>query len=623
MKSCADCRPGSPDSRRKWEDPAWYRSRALATKFTGIPASPGVAIGRVYPVDRRRVRVPRHHLEPDEVEAEIVRLDTAVRQSVEQLAALRQSLGDGEHSAMLEVHRMMVDDPTLLKNAKGLIREELLNAEWAVRRTVREMGEKLALGTGYLAERRADIDEVGDRVLHNLAGEAPSGLHELPPEGSIIVCYDLPTADAAVLLSSGRIVGLVTDVGSKTSHTAILARAVEVPAVVGALGVSEVARAGDPIAIDAMTGEVLLNPQPEEIARFETSRKLAKSRGERLLQERDLPGQTRDGRRIGLWGNIEFPEEVPSLLSHGGEGVGLYRTEFLYLNREDFPSEEEHYKAYASILKTMGKRPVTIRTLDLGGDKLPLGHRTHEPNPAMGLRAIRFTLRHPHLFRTQLRALWRAAPLGEMRVMLPMIAGITELREAKGHIAAVRAELIKEGHSLPERLPVGIMVETPAAAMAADRLARECDFFSIGTNDLIQYSLAIDRGNREVAYLYRPLHLGILRMIRATVEGARTAGIEVAMCGEMAGDATYALILLGLGLDALSMNPADIPLVKRVLREADLSEARELLDAAMSFSSVDEIEDFVLAEMKKRFPALIGPLQSSREFPHLAAPDDF
>jgi len=593
----------------------------LATKFIGIAASPGVAIGRVYPVDRRRVRVPRHHLEPDEVEAESARLDAAVRLSVEQLASLRASLGDGEQGTILEVHRMMVDDPTLLSSARFLIREELLNAEWAVRRTIREMGEKLGLGNGYLAERRGDLDEVGDRVLHNLSGEAPSQI-DPPPEGSIIVCYDLPTADAAVLLSSGRVIGLVTDVGSKTSHTAILARSVEVPAVVGALGVSEVARAGDLIAIDASTGEVELNPSADDVARFEAARRIAKTRDASLLQERALPATTRDGRRVALWGNIEFPEEVPSLLAHGGEGVGLYRTEFLYLNREDLPSEEEHYRAYSSILREMGDRPVTIRTLDLGGDKLPLGHRTHEANPALGLRAIRFTLRHPHLFRTQLRAIWRASTMGNPRLMLPMIAGITELREAKAQIQAARAELVKEGVPVRDSIPLGIMVETPAAAMAADRLARECDFFSIGTNDLIQYSLAIDRGNRDVAYLYRPLHLGILRLIKATVEGARSAGIDVAMCGEMAGDPTYALMLLGLGLDALSMNPADIPLVKRVFREADMAEARELLEAAMSFSSVDEIEQFVLAEMRRRFPHLIGPQQMPRELPRLSLADE-
>ncbi len=569
-------------------------------KLTGIPAAPGVAIGRVFPVDRRRARVPRFHIPPEEVESEIARLDAAVKESVEQLLQIRRSLGEGEQGAILDAHRLMADDPTLLEGAKGLIREELLNAEWAVRRLVRDMSEKLG-SDGYLAERRADLDEVGDRIVHNLIGEKPM-LVALPEEEVVIVAFDLPTAEAAVLLSSGKIKGLVTDFGSKTSHTAILARALEVPCVVGAGQASEIARAGDVIALDGSTGEVLVSPDAEEIRRFEAARAAAKSREAELLEDRDLPAQTRDGRRIFLFANIEFPEEVPSVIAHGGEGVGLYRTEFLYLNREELPTEEEHYSAYSSILERMQGRPVTIRTLDLGGDKLPIGHRSHEPNPALGLRAIRFTLRHPQLFRTQVRALLRASLHGTLQIMLPMIAAVGELREAKVQIESIRQELLREGKPVQEKIPIGIMLETPAAALAADRLARECDFFSIGTNDLIQYSLAIDRSNRDVAYLYKPLHLGVLRLIQASVDGAKDAGIECAMCGEMAGDPVYALILLALGLDNLSMNPADIPKVKRVIRSTSLADAKKLLEEAMAFSSHDEIERYVLNQMQERFP---------------------
>ena len=569
-------------------------------KLTGIPAAPGVAIGRVFPVDRRRARVPRFHIPPEEVESEIARLDAAVKESVDQLLQIRRSLGEGEQGAILDAHRLMADDPTLLEGAKGLIREELLNAEWAVRRLVRDMSEKLG-SDGYLAERRADLDEVGDRIVHNLIGEKPM-LVALPEEEVVIVAFDLPTAEAAVLLSSGKIKGLVTDFGSKTSHTAILARALEVPCVVGAGQASEIARAGDVIALDGSTGEVLVSPDAEEIRRFEAARAAAKSREAELLEDRDLPAQTRDGRRIFLFANIEFPEEVPSVIAHGGEGVGLYRTEFLYLNREELPTEEEHYSAYSSILERMQGRPVTIRTLDLGGDKLPIGHRSHEPNPALGLRAIRFTLRHPQLFRTQVRALLRASLHGTLQIMLPMIAAVGELREAKVQIESIRQELLREGKPVQEKIPIGIMLETPAAALAADRLARECDFFSIGTNDLIQYSLAIDRSNRDVAYLYKPLHLGVLRLIQASVDGARDAGIECAMCGEMAGDPVYALVLLALGLDNLSMNPADIPKVKRVIRSTSLSDAKKLLEEAMAFSSHDEIERYVLNQMQERFP---------------------
>jgi len=569
-------------------------------KLTGIPAAPGVAIGRVFPVDRRRARVPRFHIPPEEVESEIARLDAAVKESVEQLLQIRRSLGEGEQGAILDAHRLMADDPSLLEGAKGLIREELLNAEWAVRRLVRDMSEKLG-SDGYLAERRADLDEVGDRIVHNLIAEKPM-LVALPEEEVVIVAFDLPTAEAAVLLSSGKIKGLVTDFGSKTSHTAILARALEVPCVVGAGQASEIARAGDVIALDGSTGEVLVSPDAEEIRRFEAARAAAKSREAELLEDRDLPAQTRDGRRVFLFANIEFPEEVPSVIAHGGEGVGLYRTEFLYLNREELPTEEEHYSAYSSILERMQGRPVTIRTLDLGGDKLPIGHRSHEPNPALGLRAIRFTLRHPQLFRTQVRALLRASLHGTLQIMLPMIAAVGELREAKVQIESIRQELLREGKPVQEKIPIGIMLETPAAALAADRLARECDFFSIGTNDLIQYSLAIDRSNRDVAYLYKPLHLGVLRLIQASVDGAKDAGIECAMCGEMAGDPVYALILLALGLDNLSMNPADIPKVKRVIRSTSLADAKKLLEEAMAFSSHDEIERYVLNQMQERFP---------------------
>jgi phosphotransferase system enzyme I (PtsI) len=581
-------------------------------KLIGIAASPGVAIGLVHPIDRRRARVPRYHIAAEAVAAELERLDHAIRDSVEQLQAIRESLGEGEQGKILDAHRMMADDPAILDGARLLVREELLNAEWAVRRTFREISEKLG-NDGYLAERRADLDEVAERIIHNLVGEVPATQLEQPPQDAILVAYDLPTAEAAVLLSGGRVKGLVTDFGSKTSHTAILARALEVPAVVGAGHASEICRAGDLIALDGNTGEVLISPDPEEVLRFEAARAEAKFREVALLEERDLPAVTLDGRRVGLWANIEFPEEVPSVLAHGGEGVGLYRTEFLYLNREELPSEEEHFKAYATILGQMGDRPVVIRTLDLGGDKLPIGHRSHEPNPALGLRAIRFTLRHPQLFRTQVRAMWRASTLGRLRIMLPMIAAVGELREAKAQIHAIRNELVREGVRVAEHVPVGIMLETPAAALAADRLARECDFFSIGTNDLIQYSLAIDRANRDVAYLYRPLHLGVLRLVQSAVEGARQEGIEIAMCGEMAGDPAYSLVLLALGLDVLSMNPADIPPVKRVLRSAELRDARELLEAAMSFSSVDEIERFVVEQMRKRFPQLVSDTRDGPE----------
>ena len=556
--------------------------------------------------------MPRYHIEPEAIPKEKERLTAAVKLAAEQLAAVRESLGQGEQGLILDAQRMMAMDPTLLSGAAGLVEEELLNAEWAVRRTFREISEKLGPSNesaptaedAFFAERRNDFEEVCDRIVHNLAGESQSALAIQAPDGAVIVAYDLPTAEAAVLLASGRVRGLAIEFGSKTSHTTILARAMEVPCVVGAAQVVEKSKAGELVALDGDSGEVLIAPDAEQVRRVEEASLRALSRGAVLLEQRDLPAQTQDGRTIGLCANIEFPEEVPSVLAHGGEGIGLYRTEFLYLNREELPTEEEHFRAYKSILQSMGNRPVTIRTLDLGGDKLPIGHRSHEQNPALGLRAIRLTLRHPALFRTQARALWRASVFGNLRILFPMISFITELREAKVQLAVARAELVSEGIPVADSLPIGIMVETPAAALCADRLARECDFFSIGTNDLIQYTLAIDRQNRDVSSLYQPLHLGVLRLLKSCIEGARASGIEVAMCGEMAGDPAYALVLLALGLDTLSMSPADLPKVKRVLRGVTLSDAKAMLDAAMSFGSSEEIERFVHQEMERRFPEL-------------------
>jgi phosphotransferase system enzyme I (PtsI) len=323
-----------------------------------------------------------------------------------------------------------------------------------------------------------------------------------------------------------------------------------------------------------------------------------------LARLKDLPAETVDGVRLRMLGNIEFGEEVPGLLSHGGEGVGLYRTEFLFMGRTELPTEEDHYRDYRKILEAMGGRPVTVRTFDLGGDKLPSGQKDHSENPALGLRAVRYCLRHPDLFHAQLRAAVRAAAHGNLRLMFPMVSGVAEVRAAKWMLAEAFEEVVAQG--LEARMPpVGIMVELPAAAVVADRLAQEVDFLSIGTNDLIQYTIGVDRQNKDVAYLYKPLHLAVLRMLRSIADAARAAGKTVSMCGEMAGEPLYTLVLLGLGLDELSMNGPSIPLVKRVIRSASAREGRELLDRILGLNTADDIEREVRAEMTRRFPGLL------------------
>jgi len=583
---------------------------AATTTLVGLAASPGIAIGRCWLVDRRRVRTPKRRLAGDEIQDELDRLKIALEISDLQLADVRAKMeraegsGATEHTAIIDMHRLMLKDEMLVHEAQRLIREERLNAEWAVKRATRKIkGAFHEHADEYFKERRADVDFVAERVIKNLLGQTPD-VEEAPPEGAIIVAHDLSPADTALLLHEQKVAAFVTDAGAKTSHTAIVARALEVPAVVGVGRISSVAQRGDWIVVDGGRGVVIVNPTPEERAEYEAARARRAELELELLATRDLRARTLDDVTIRLAGNIEFAEEVPSLLNHGGEAVGLYRTEFLFMGRGDLPGEEEHYQNYRRILEALAPRPVTIRTFDLGGDKLPAGMRVHADNPALGLRAIRYCLRQPDMFQAQLRALLRASVHGNLRIMFPMVSGVAELRAAKEALQEARDELARESVKMRD-VPVGIMIELPSAAVIADRLAKECDFFSIGTNDLIQYTIGIDRQNKDVAYLYKPLHLAVLRMLKLVCDHGRAAGIPVSMCGEMAGEPLNALVLVGLGVSELSMNGPSIPLVKRIIRAAKASDGRALVDRLLSLTTADDIEEEVRAEMTRRFPGLL------------------
>ena len=575
--------------------------------LTGIAASPGIAVGRVWTVDRRRVKTPHREIAPGEVEPELLRLRQALTLSDRQLAAVRakvEKLEGTEHTAIIDMHRMMLKDELLVLEAERLVRDERVNAEWAVKRAIRKIkGAFDDVADPYFKERRADVEYVGERLIRNLMGEAPD-VQEVPPEGAIVVARDLSPADTALLLHERKVAAFVTDLGTQTSHTAIVARALGVPAVVGVARATSAAERGDWVVVDGGRGVVVLRPEAGERAGYQAARERYLAHERELLSTRDLPATTLDGVTVRLVGNIEFAEEVESLLDHGGEGVGLYRTEFLYMGRADLPGEEELFRDYRRILEALAPRPVTIRTFDLGADKLPAGIRAHAENPALGLRALRYCLRQPDLFRTQLRGLLRAAPHGNLRIMFPMVSGVAELRAARRALAEVADELRREGTPV-ELPPVGIMVELPSAALIADRLAKECDFFSIGTNDLIQYTLAIDRQNKDVAYLYRPMHLAVLRTLALICDAGKRAGIPVSMCGEMAGEPLYALVLLGLGLSELSMNGPSIPLGKEVLRAARASDGRALLDRLLELTADDEIDRALREEMAARFPGLL------------------
>jgi phosphoenolpyruvate-protein phosphotransferase (PTS system enzyme I) len=587
-----------------------------STTLMGLAASPGIAVGRCWPVDRRKVRTPKRRIHPDEVQGELARMRTALDAADRQLAEVREKveqLEGSEHTAIIDMHRMMLKDEMLVVEVQRLIRDDKVNAEWAVKRAVRKIKNAFSdLADEYFKERRADVDFVGERIIKNLMGETVD-VEEPPPEGAVIIAHDLSPADTALLLHERKVAAFVTDAGTKTSHTAIVARALEIPAVVGVGRVSALAGKGDWIVVDGQRGMVILNPSPGERSDYEVARERWLAAERELMTTSDLPATTVDGVSVELVGNIEFAEEVKSLLAHGGQGIGLYRTEFLYMGRTDLPTEEEHYQNYRQILEGLAPRPVTIRTFDLGGDKLPAGVRSHDENPALGLRAVRYCLRHPDMFRAQLRGLLRASVHGNLRVMFPMVSGVAELRAAKRALFEAREELRREG--IETRLPpIGIMVELPSAAIIADRLATECDFLSIGTNDLIQYTMAIDRQNKDVAYLYRPLHLAVLRTLRLICDAGRGAGIPVSMCGEMAGEPQNVLVLLGLGISELSMNGASIPLVKRVVRAASAADGAKLLERLLTLTAADDIEREVRAEMVRRFPGLfdtgasVGPV---------------
>ena len=598
-------------------------SRPSSTEVrVGIAASPGIAVGRAFVIDRRRQKTPKRHIASDEVASELVRLDEAVTRADLQLERLKRKLKQSDESdsgVILEAHQLILHDEHLIGPTRRRIRDEKLNAEWALRKTVEEIQQRFdAIDLEYFRERKSDVEFVGEQVLRNLIDSTDAPPMQ-PPHGAIVVAHDLSPADT-VHLHRNSVAAIITDAGGRTSHTSILAQAFAIPAVVGLEHVTEAVGTGDLLIVDGTRGEVILCPTPERVAEY---RQIAHSQHrhiEELLRERDEPAETRDHVRVRLLANIELPDEVPHALDYGAEGIGLYRTEFLFLDRDDFPREEEHFMNARGVLRRIAPFPATFRTFDLGVDKVaPFLSKLNsssshpavkEPNPALGLRSLRLCLKERAFFKAQIRGLLRASIHGRMRLMFPMVSGVIELREAKAVVEECKAELRREGLPFAEDIPVGIMVEMPSAVMVADHLAKECDFLSIGTNDLIQYSLALDRLNEHVGYLYQPLHPAVLRMIKHTVEAGHAAGRRVAMCGEMAGEPLFALVLLGLQLDDLSMNAASLPLVKRALRSVTAADAAVLIEHVLTLASAEE----VAAVVSERMRELVGknPVDATR-----------
>jgi phosphotransferase system enzyme I (PtsI) len=570
----------------------------------GIPASGGVAIGKGFFLNRVLPRSVRSTVSRDQVDEEVAAFQRAVARSREQILLIRDGVTDpsSEHHQILSVHLALLEDSMLVEQTVRTIRENQFAADWAFNKVLQNLMETFhRIEDPYLRERGHDLRQIGHRVLENLAGRPVDSVAAIR-DPVIIVAHDLSPADTAQILKS-PILGFATDVGSRTSHTAITARSLGIPAVVGVEGATEEYRFAETVIVDGEEGVVVFDPTEETVREYQGRRKAYAQRTRDLVKFARLPTVTRDGKALLLLANIEFPEEADVALRSGADGVGLYRTEFLFLNRKDIPSEEEHFETYRKVAEKFVRHPVTIRTLDLGGDKFASQlDLAEEMNPAMGLRAIRFCLKEKEIFKPQLRAILRASTYGKVRMMFPMISGVGELREAMAVVEEVRGELRRRRIPYDKEMPIGIMIEIPAAAIMADLLAREVGFFSIGTNDLIQYSLAIDRVNEHVSYLYEPLHPAILRLIRRVVEAGHDAGIPVSMCGEMAGEPIYSYALLGLGLDELSMNAAAIPRVKRILRKSVAYEAKEFAGSLLLHATAAEIGRMLRKKVEDLFP---------------------
>ena len=573
----------------------------------GIGVSPGIAIGPALVLERRRTPVTRQTLEADAASDELERLRGAVQRAQKDLTALKARIGEalGDSVAhIFDAQLLMLEDPLFIGEIENRIVEGRQNAEWAARQVGESFSKRLAsISDVYLRERGTDIDDLQERLLRALIGEEGLRLEHVD-EPVVLFAHDLSPSETAQL-DPKRVLAFATDIGGRTSHTAIVARSLEIPAVVGLHDVTTVLQSNDTVIVDGDEGIVVVRPSPTVLQEYENKRLSYAEHQVELLATRDLSAETPDGFRVKMTANMETPGEVASALSHGAEGVGLYRSEFLYLrNPGTLPGEEEHFEEYRAVLERMAPQPVNIRTLDLGGEKLLPGDPAAAPDTSslLGLRGLRLALREREVFVTQLRGLLRASAYGDLRIMLPFVSGMEELREAQLTIEQVRDDLVSEGQPIAERTPVGVMVEVPGAAVIADHLAAEVEFFAIGSNDLIQYLLAVDRTNDAVAHLYEPLHPAVLRVLRDVVGAARQQGIPVSMCGEMAADPLTAMVLLGFGIDELSMNAVAIPLIKNVVRKVKRSEAERILGHALELKTAREVEEFCLEQLMVLFP---------------------
>ncbi|WP_029010705.1 phosphoenolpyruvate--protein phosphotransferase [Azospirillum halopraeferens] len=578
---------------------------AVPRTLRGLGVSPGIAIGPAHIVETGAIRVPEYPVGPDRVDHEVARFGEAVAKARRQIRKLKSKAlvlpesASEEIGILMDAHLAMLTNSRLTRGVERRICNDRINAEAAVQAEIASIAQSFAaMDDTYLAARVGDVREVGRRLIRNLMRHEYRAF-SLLPAGTVILAEELTPADTA-LLDPRRVAGFATVLGGAEGHTAIMARSLGLPAVLGAAGLLSGVRNGTPVIVDGIEGRVIIGPDEATLAEYGGRRKAREREREALKAYKRLPAVTRDGTSIVLHANLELPRDLDNALENDAQGIGLLRTEFLYMNRDDLPDEEEQYAVIRAIVEGMGGRPVTVRTMDIGGDKLAGGlhGRYGDPaNPALGLRAVRLGLREPRLLETQIAAILRAGAHGPVRMLLPMISSVSEVQTVRGMIAQVTRRLRRRGVAVADPMPpLGVMVEVPGAALSADALSYVCDFFAIGTNDLTQYTLAIDRGDEQVAALYDPLHPAVLRLIQFTVEAALRARMPVSVCGEIAGDPRYAALLLGLGVRELSMAPMGIPAVKRRIRTLDLIEAtrraRVIMDQSDSGRIATLLDDF-------------------------------
>ncbi len=573
--------------------------------FKGLTASEGIVAGKVFLLERERVMIPRLVLHEEHVGREVERFKDALEEAKKELVEIKERVSSTEAREsmfIINAHLMMLEDEMLAGATVERIQNERINAEWAFRRVLDGLAQIFNnMQDEYLRERGRDINAVGEKVLRKMVGQEEFQIREIK-EPVIVVAHDL-SPDETAQMSLQNIIGFATDVGSRTSHTAIVARSLQIPAVVGLQRITQEASPGDWLILDGTTGQVVVNPSSDACKELQKKKGRLEYVNQELKKYVNLQSESADGFRVRLAANIEMLEEIRHLKLYGAEGVGLYRTEYLYLDKQELPDEEAHFQNYRKLIEAASPHGATIRTIDLGGDKFvhPL-HLAEEMNPAMGLRAIRFCLKSPEIFRAQLRGILRASAFGRARVMFPMVSVIEEIRSAKRLLQEAAEELDKEQVPYDHQIEIGIMIEVPSASLMAAELAQEVDFFSIGTNDLIQYILAIDRVNEYVSYLYEPLNPAVLRVIRHVVQGAHQAGIEVHMCGEMASEPLYLPVLIGLGLDELSMPAIAIPRIRKILREVKRSEAEALTEEIFNMVSADKIRGVIEEAARTQWP---------------------